>query len=160
MKAGAIPSVFEILLIEINESVEEEEDDNNNTKFVPDNNDLSSDLDDKKCVNALETENARLHKELEVLKCTLKSGEILNHSRNERSKLLQKQQSDELHSLNKQVEQLKSSIDQLKREKTVSRSNLTVSVLNIIDSSELPLLIRTTIKLREVFQLILIFLFI
>lgn len=118
LKPGVIPTVFDVFLIEVNE------DGYNNVDDVE-----MITLDEEKCENSLEQDNLKLRKEVEQLKCFQNSQNYVNISRVERCKQIQKKQSNEIRDLKMQVEQLKSSIEQMEKEKQ-TRSKLTVSTLD------------------------------
>lgn len=109
LKVDAVPTVFDIFLME-----------------VDDEDDASQNNDSVQYENLLELQNAQLNQELEQTKRQAESLKIFMTSRVTHYKNMQKQATHEIHTLRKQVRDLKATLDEYKKEKEESRAKLTV----------------------------------
>lgn len=123
LKADAVPSVFDVLLIELKEGEDIE--------CAPDKIDLNECDTKYPEVNEphdLELENRNLRQEIERLKCMLESERIVSKSLDDRFKEIKQQQAKELEDLKQQIDYLKKS---LQNERDVKFSGLNVNILNV-----------------------------
>lgn len=145
LKPSAVPSVFDVNLIEVNE---EEEEEKSAVEYVDVMNDDSE-------LELMRSMNAKLNLEIEQLKRKHQSNKLITDARIEHINGSKMKLTNEVQSLKKQVEYLKSALD--KARKTIEtnflaadiESNGQIRKKNCWDTSPLKMICVTILIMKE-----------
>lgn len=121
LKEGAVPSKFDIFLIEYGDGEDTETEINGNR--IDSNHNIRCEM------NELKLEYEKLQREKQQLQRQLESQKIVINSRTDHSKQTKNQQAKEIEVLKRQIDSLNKSVHQLQNEKDITFDELNVNKL-------------------------------